>query len=133
MAEKTWKELALEKLSELFHVILAFVGIAVVILAASKTAKFRGLDLSIIEPVPRILLAVFGVLVIILAIYLWRTGREAGASVLKPKDYYGINILPLSPVSKVGKTDVSGRSRNLFQRTITFGFSESTKMGEYIP
>jgi hypothetical protein len=111
MADQDWKTVALEKLAELFHVILTLVGIAVVILAASKTAKFRGLDLSIQEPVPRTLLAAFGILVIILAMYMWRIGGGTGVRTLKAKTYYDINIVSPSPggsVGPTGKGDVSG-------------------------
>jgi hypothetical protein len=55
-------------------------------------------------------------LVLFLAIYLRRIGGEADASVLKPKDYYGINILPLPPLNKEGKTDVSGTIKKPFPK-----------------
>jgi hypothetical protein len=121
MADPDWKTALLSKLSELFCILLALVGVVIVVVAITKGIKIKDWwSLSVpdsISPISRALLAAFGLLVMAVGLYLRKTELDT-APIPDAKDY-GIKISYPQSGSKVGNVDVGGT----IKKALPSGFS----------
>jgi len=106
-AEQGWVATVLARLPELFHIFLAFLGVAIVVDAASGGFTYKDLTLPVTDPTSRIALAAFGVLVLGLGLYLRKSGQSTEQSLPNAKDY-GIKITSPPPNERLDKVDVKG-------------------------
>jgi hypothetical protein len=100
-----FKERLLEKLPDIFDIILLFAGLLIFILGASHGINYKSLNVPINEQGWRIAVSAFGVAVLIvgLAIRL----RHATESIPDPKKY-GVKIIYPQTNMRVGQIDVHG-------------------------
>jgi hypothetical protein len=119
MADQDWKSTFLSKLPEVFHIILAMTGVAIVILAAAMGIKYKDWSLNITDPTSRTSLAAFGVLVMVLGLYLRRAGSTTEASLPKAKDYDITITYPTTGTKLSAKTTVLGG----IKKALPTGFS----------
>lgn len=103
--ERGWFATLLARLPELFHILLAVLGIAIVFDAASGGFKYRDLILLVTDPTSRIALAAFGLLVLGLGLYLTKSSQRQD---LPKAEDYGIKITSPSPNQRLTTVDIKG-------------------------
>lgn len=112
MADKGWVTTFIEKLPEIFHIVLTILGILLVVLAIAKGVGYKNW-LPIPDLYSRVVLAVFGILIIALGLYLKRTGSE---SVLAKASDYDVKIISPRTGDKVRTCDVRGTIKRSLPR-----------------
>lgn len=118
MADEDWKSTLLSKLPDIFDIVLVFVGVVVVVLAAAKGMKYGNDTLEIMDSTSRIALASFGLVVMIVGLTLRLRASNPNAAVPKAKDY-GVKISYPKSGAKVDKPAVGGS----FKKAPSSGFS----------
>jgi hypothetical protein len=107
MAEEDFKTTLLNKLPDIFDIVLILLGVAIVILAAASGYKSKEGVLPITGSTSRIALAAFGVVVMVVGLTIRLRGLNSTDFVPKPKDY-DVKIFYPTPLAKVSRVDVGG-------------------------
>lgn len=110
MAEDGFKERLLEKLPDIFDLVLLFTGLAIFLLGAAHGITYKSY-LPIDDEWWRIVVSVFGVIVMAVGLVI-RLRVSGGTWAIPDKKKYEIKIIYPQSNSRVGQVDVHGTMKN---------------------